>query len=78
MNTSIAEELRAFLARRRISGRQLAAMLGWAPQYLSRRMTGQIPFTMGELYLISQVLDIPLQSLLPAEMSDARSLLFVA
>lgn len=56
-----------------MSGRHLAGELGWAPQYLSRRMTGQIPFTIGDLYLIAQVLKLQVADLLPANTASTWS-----
>jgi transcriptional regulator with XRE-family HTH domain len=65
LQEQIAEETRAMLARRRLTGRQLATKLGWSPQALSRRLTGQLPFTVADLEAVAQVLDIPVTRLLP-------------
>jgi hypothetical protein len=56
----VAAEARAQLARRRISGRQVSAMLGWTPAYVSRRLTGQIPFSLSDLEALAMALDMPI------------------
>ena len=78
LDQKIAEELRALLARRRMSARQLAADLGWGHMYLQRRMLGRVPFSMSDLYQLTKALKVPLQSLLPADMDFRCSLAFVA
>jgi hypothetical protein len=45
----VAGEVRAYLGRRRLSGRAAAMQLGWTQQYMSRRLTGAIPFDVADL-----------------------------
>lgn len=65
LQDQVAEEARVQLARRRISGRQIGAKLGWSSAYLSRRLTGHIPFTIADLDALARALDIPVTRLLP-------------
>lgn len=55
----VAAEVRAQLARRRVSSRRICLLLGCTPPYLSRRLTGQIPFNVSDLAAIAELLDLP-------------------
>jgi len=55
----VAAEIRAQFARRRLTGRKAAAELGWTGPYLSRRLTGAVPFNVTDLAAIAQLLDLP-------------------
>lgn len=57
---AVAGEVRAQLARQRISGRQAALRLGWTPPYLSRRLIGEIPFDVADLEALAGLLDLPI------------------
>lgn len=65
LQEQIAEEVRALLARRRISGRQITKELGWSSAYLSRRLNGWTAFTISDLEALASLLDIPVTRLLP-------------
>lgn len=65
MQLQVAEEARALLARRRVSGRQIGKMLGWSPAYLSRRLTGQIPFSVADLEALARILRVPISAFFP-------------
>ena len=56
---AVAAEVRAQLARRRISGRQAAFALGWKQPYIARRLSGDIPFDVNDLDALARLLDIP-------------------
>ena len=62
-NESVTAEIRAELGRRRMSGRQLAAALGWSQQHLSRRMTGAVPWSTDEIEHAAEALGVPLAEL---------------
>ena len=64
LRESVAAEIRAQLARRRLSGRQAAALLGWTSPYLSRRLTGEVPFDVSDLEAMAALLDVPVASFL--------------
>ena len=59
---NVAAEIRAEFARRRISGRQAAKQLGWTGPYLSRRLTGAVPFDVNDLAAIAELLDVPVST----------------
>jgi len=62
-NESVTAEIRAEMARRRITGRQLAASLGWSAQHLSRRMTGAVAWSTDEIEQAALMLGVPLAEL---------------
>jgi transcriptional regulator with XRE-family HTH domain len=72
----VAAEVRAHLARRRISGRRLAAQLGMTEPYLSRRLTGAVPFNVNDLSAIADYLELPVASFFDAP-EGARMILGV-
>lgn len=61
----VAAEVRAELARQRISGRQAARRLGWTQQALSRRLTGDIPFNVADLDALAGLLEVPISTFFP-------------
>lgn len=63
VSDAIAGEIRAEMARKRITGSTMARMLGWGQQYLSRRLTGSVPLHVGEVVKIADYLEIPLERL---------------
>lgn len=66
----VAAQVRAEVARAKVSGRRIAVALGVDPSYVSRRMTGHTPFTPDELAVIATVLGIPIARLLPEPSAD--------
>ncbi|MGH2866781.1 MAG: helix-turn-helix domain-containing protein [Solirubrobacteraceae bacterium] len=54
----VASEVRANLARRRISASRAAKELGWSQPYLSRRLNGRAPFDVIDLERLAELLDI--------------------
>lgn len=56
----VAEEVRALLARKRISASRVAAALGWTDNYISRRLTAKTPFDVNDLDAIAGVLGVPI------------------
>lgn len=68
-NQATAEQLRATLARRRITGTRLAEMLGTNAMWAQRRMSGSVPITVNDLDRIATALDVPLSDLLPEKAS---------
>lgn len=61
----VAEEVRALMARRRMSGRKLADLLGVSPSWVSYRMTGVTPIGLDDLQRIAEVLNVEVADLLP-------------
>jgi transcriptional regulator with XRE-family HTH domain len=64
MNQSAGERtagaVRAELARRRISGRDLARGLDWSVGKTWRRLSGEYPFDIDELDAVARYLEVPL------------------
>lgn len=60
IHENIAGEVRAELARRRLTGRKIARALGMSEVYVSRRLTGQVPFNVNDLSAIAELLDVPI------------------
>ncbi len=58
----VAAEIRAELARRRLSGRKVARQLGWTEPYLSRRLTGSVPFNVSDLIALAELLEVPVNT----------------
>jgi transcriptional regulator with XRE-family HTH domain len=65
LSQMVAEEIRALMARRRMSGRQLAVELGVSPSWVSYRLTGAQPIDVNDLMLISRALGVGVHDLLP-------------
>lgn len=66
----VAAQVRAEVARVKLSGRAIASALGVDPSYVSRRMTGHTPFTPDELAMIAMLLHVPVSALLPEPSVD--------
>lgn len=62
---SIADEVRAELARRKIDQTAVATALGVSQAGASRRLSGVTPFTINELVIIADLLGLPIARLLP-------------
>lgn len=63
LGPTVAEELRALLARRRLSGVQLAKQIHKSQPYVSRRLNGDVAFDLDDLEAIAAVLDIQVTDL---------------
>ncbi|MFC7275275.1 helix-turn-helix domain-containing protein [Paractinoplanes rhizophilus] len=61
---AVARAVREAMARKKISGRALADQLGMPQSVFSRRMTGEVAFTVDELAAIAAELEEPLTGLL--------------
>jgi transcriptional regulator with XRE-family HTH domain len=62
MQQAVAGEVRAWLARRKRSGRSAAAELGWTEPYLSRRLTGSVPFDVADLSALADLVGVPVET----------------
>ncbi len=65
LSERVAEEVRAMLARRRVSGRKLADQLGVSPSWVSYRLTGAQPIDLNDLERIANALNVEVSDLLP-------------
>jgi len=67
----VAHELRAELDRRGLTQQDLATMLGWSQQRVSRRVAGAVPLDVAELEAVAAVLGIPPRQLMGATAAGA-------
>lgn len=58
LNERVAEEIRAILARRRLSATELARQMGVTQSYLARRMTGVQPLDLDDIQRVARALDV--------------------
>lgn len=67
----VAAELRAHLARRRLSGRALAKLLDENQTWVSRRLAGQVPLDVDDIQRIAEALGLTPLELLGAPFGPA-------
>lgn len=60
-------EIRAEMARQRLTQRQLAVRLDTTAAWLNRRLQGHTPLTVDDIEVIAQALDVPM-----AQFTDSR------
>ena len=60
----VAANIRAEMARQRLSQSTVAGAVGMSPAAMSQRLTGKTPIDVNELVRLAAVLDIPAESLL--------------
>ena len=65
MSDRVAEEVRVMLARRRMSGRELARKLEVSPNWVSLRTSGSQPIDLNDLERIADALEVEIVDLLP-------------
>lgn len=70
LSEKISSELRAELARQRLSQAEVALAMGRSQAYLSRRLSGDIPFDVDDLAQLAEILGVPVAALLGA-LADA-------
>lgn len=63
----VAAEIRAVMARKRVTQTELAAKISVPTYTLARRLSGEIPITVNELTAIAEALGVSIAELLPAE-----------
>jgi transcriptional regulator with XRE-family HTH domain len=63
---AVAGTIRAELARRRLSQRDLAQKLAMSQSSLNRRLTGAQAWDLDELHRVAELLEIDARDLLPA------------
>jgi transcriptional regulator with XRE-family HTH domain len=73
LSEQVAEEIRALLGRRRMSGRQLAVALRVSPSWINYRLTGRQPIDLNDLNRIARALRVPVVELFPSDLrKEAR------
>jgi transcriptional regulator with XRE-family HTH domain len=60
----VAAEVRAEMARQRMSQTRLAEALGVTQASVSRRLVGEVPFDIQELYKVAEFLGVPVAQFL--------------
>lgn len=65
LSQRIAEEIRSWMGRRRLSGASLARALNVSPAWVSYRLTGVQEIGVNELERIAEVLDVDVIDLMP-------------
>lgn len=73
-NDRVAGEVRAAAARRRMSGTQLARLIGVSQVAMSRRLNGRMAFRVDELAILAEALDVPISDLLPVTRASRAEL----
>lgn len=66
----VAGEVRAEMARRRISGRRVARELGWTVNYAHRRFSGETPLDVNDLAALAALLNVPIGTFIAPLDSD--------
>jgi len=69
---AVSEEIRASMARHRVSGAQLALRAGLSQSYLSKRLRDEVAFTANDVEAICKVLGEDLEQLLVAAARASR------
>lgn len=59
LQEKISDEVRAWLARRRLSASKAAAALHWNEMYMSRRLNNKTAFDLNDLEALAHLLEIP-------------------
>lgn len=59
----VAAEVRAVMARQRCTQTTLAERINRDQHFVSRRLSGKVPFSVDELAAIASALDVPLSEL---------------
>lgn len=70
---AVPGNVRAEMARRRVTQAQLAEALGKTQQAVSARLNGRVAFDVNELHTVAEVLDIDVTDLLTAGARTQRS-----
>ncbi len=67
---AVSAEIRAFMARYRINGVQLAARAGMSRDYLGKRLRDEVPFTLNDVEAICKALGEDLGQFLQIAVQD--------
>lgn len=70
LTAAVAEEIRAWQGRRRVSGVRLAAAIGKSQPYVSLRLSGKRPWNLNELEIIAETLGVDITMLCRAPDSE--------
>jgi transcriptional regulator with XRE-family HTH domain len=70
-NEAVAANIRAESARRRVRQSDLAEAVGLSQATISRKLSGQVPLTIDEVYAVAEVLHVPVHVLVPDDPDPA-------
>lgn len=65
LTEQVAEEIRALLARRRLSGRELARRMGASASWVNFRLTGSVEIGLNDLERFADALEVDAHDLMP-------------
>lgn len=65
LSDQVAEEIRAWMGRRRVTGAALSSALGVSPAWISYRLSGKQEIGLNDLQRIAAALDVEAADLLP-------------
>ncbi len=68
---AVAAEVRAHLARQRVTQNAAAEATGIGAASMSRRLAGEYPFTVEELFSLADLLRVDIRSFFPANQAVA-------
>lgn len=71
LSVRVAEEVRAWMGRRRMTGATLAAALGVSAAWVSYRLRGKQEIGLDDLQRIAMALDVSVADLLPTDIREA-------
>jgi len=72
LSERVAEEIRAQMARKRITGAALAKTLKVSPAWISYRLSGKQPIDLNDLEAIAEALGVAVAELFPSDISQIR------
>jgi transcriptional regulator with XRE-family HTH domain len=72
LNERIVKEIRAEMARQGISQTRLGELTGRTQNTVSRRLTGQVQLSMGEIEEFAIALDVPVDQLMSSPKQRSR------
>src|SRR5688572_16396367 len=72
LSERVAEEIRAQMARKRITGATLAKTLKVSPAWISYRLSGKQPIDLNDLEAIAEALGVAVADLFPADIGQIR------
>ena len=70
LSLDVAEEIRAVMGRRKMTGAQMAKAIGVSPAWVSYRINGQVAPTVDDLHAIAAVLGVSVMTLLPTSVRE--------
>jgi transcriptional regulator with XRE-family HTH domain len=65
LREQVAEEVRALLARKMMTGADVATAMKKSPMYVSRRIRGEVAFDLDDIQAIAEVLGVEIGDLFP-------------